>query len=53
MKIRLFVTPKKDSSRQQSALQLIDCGQARKRTQGLPVGFTSEVGWPPFNRFLT
>jgi hypothetical protein len=53
MKIRLFATPRKDSAKPQRALPLIDCGQARKRTKGLPVGFVSEAGFAPFNRFLT
>jgi len=31
-------------------LRLIDCGPARKMTQGLPIGFFRENAPPPFNR---
>ena len=31
---------------------IIDCGEARERTRGAPVGFSGEMGWPPYTRFL-
>jgi hypothetical protein len=30
----------------------LDCGSVSKSTKGLPVGFTSEPSFPPFNRRL-
>lgn len=54
MKIKLAITAgKKDPQRQPvGSIGLIDCGQVRKRTKGLPAGFVSEAGFPPFIRFL-
>lgn len=31
---------------------IFDCGGARERTRGSPIGFSGERGFPPYNRYL-
>jgi hypothetical protein len=51
-KIKRTDPPKKETPRSDVPVVLIDCGQARKRTQGSAVGFGLEYGFPPFNWWL-
>jgi hypothetical protein len=30
---------------------VMDLGKAKKLTRGFSVGFTSEQGWPPYDRY--
>jgi hypothetical protein len=36
----------------ESTFIFLDCGSVSNSTKGLPVGFTSEPSFPPFNRRL-